>query len=82
MQQGARLIGGLGRRVSPQGLNGASRLQGGAQLFVLYVIVDEVVFFGCCPIRSHKVVARGETIEDYDLVGKGGETSGGARQVQ
>ncbi|MET9931931.1 MULTISPECIES: hypothetical protein [unclassified Streptomyces] len=58
------------------------RTHRGARPFEVYVIVGEVVFFGCCPVRSHKVVARGETIEDYDLVGKGGETSGGARQVQ
>ncbi|MFJ4872378.1 hypothetical protein [Streptomyces sp. NPDC088757] len=42
----------------------------------------EDVFFGRYPVRPHKVVARGETTGNHDLVGKGGETSDEARQVQ
>lgn len=68
------------------------RVHSGTQFFKLYVINDEDAFFGYYPIRPNKVVAQGETIEIYDLVGKDatlfhhsindGESSSGAQQVQ
>ncbi|MFB6633929.1 hypothetical protein ACFCWY_28960 [Streptomyces sp. NPDC056362] len=68
------------------------RVHSGTQFFKLYVVNNEDAFFGYYPIRPNKVVAQGETIEIYDLVGKDtvlfhhsindGEPSGGAQQVQ
>ncbi|WP_097911377.1 GntR family transcriptional regulator [Streptomyces sp. b84] len=68
------------------------RVHSGTPFFKLYVINGEDAFFGYYPIRPNKVVAQGETIEIYDLVGKDtvlfhhslndGESSSGAQQVQ
>ncbi|MFE4309421.1 hypothetical protein ACFRR6_25595 [Streptomyces sp. NPDC056891] len=68
------------------------RVHSGTQFFKLYVVNNEDAFFGYYPTRPNKVVAQGETIEIYDLVGKDtvlfhhsindGESSGGAQQVQ
>ncbi|MFE9252250.1 GntR family transcriptional regulator [Streptomyces sp. NPDC007088] len=68
------------------------RVHNGTQFFKLYVINSEDAFFGYYPIRPNKVVAQGEAIEIYDLVGRDtvlfhhsindGESSSGAQQVQ
>ncbi|MFD6873196.1 MULTISPECIES: GntR family transcriptional regulator [unclassified Streptomyces] len=68
------------------------RVHSGTQFFKLYVINNEDAFFGYYPIRPNKVVAQGEAIEIYDLVGKDtilfhhslneGDTSSGAQQVE
>ncbi|MER6484347.1 winged helix-turn-helix domain-containing protein [Streptomyces virginiae] len=68
------------------------RVHSGTQFFKLYVINNEDAFFGYYPIRPNKVVAQGEAIEIYDLVGKDtilfhyslndGDSSSGAQQVE
>lgn len=68
------------------------RVHSGTQFFKLYVINNEDAFFGYYPIRPNKVVAQGEPIEIYDLVGKDtilfhhsvneGDSSSGAQQVE
>ncbi|MFE9843397.1 GntR family transcriptional regulator [Streptomyces goshikiensis] len=68
------------------------RVHSGTQFFKLYVINNEDAFFGYYPIRPNKVVAQGEAIEIFDLVGKDtilfhhsmndGESSSGAQQVE
>ncbi|MBB1256561.1 GntR family transcriptional regulator [Streptomyces alkaliterrae] len=68
------------------------RVHSGTQFFKLYVINGEDVFFGYYPVRPNKVVAQGEAIEIYDLLGKDtvlfhhsvndGDSSSGAQQVQ
>ncbi|MFF1557047.1 GntR family transcriptional regulator [Streptomyces sp. NPDC058279] len=68
------------------------RVHSGTQFFKLYVINNEDAFFGYYPIRPNKVVAQGEPIEIFDLVGKDtilfhhslndGDSSGGAQQVE
>ncbi|MFD9612119.1 hypothetical protein ACWEPZ_03345 [Streptomyces sp. NPDC004288] len=68
------------------------RLHSGTQFFKLYVINKKDAFFGYYPIRPNKVVAQGEAIEIYDLVGKDtilfhhslndGDSSSGAQQVE
>ncbi|MCQ4043000.1 GntR family transcriptional regulator [Streptantibioticus rubrisoli] len=68
------------------------RVHSGTQFFKLYVINKADTFFGYYPIKPNKVVAQGETIEIYDLVGRDtvlfhhsvndGDSSGGAQQVQ
>ncbi|WP_318210092.1 hypothetical protein [Streptomyces sp. SJL17-1] len=73
------------RRAERGAVDGIAVRAGGA-------LNNEDTFFGYYPIRPNKVVAQGETIEIYDLVGKDtvlfhhsindGEPSGGAQQVQ
>ncbi len=46
------------------------RVHSGTQFFKLYVINNEDVFFGYYPIKPNKVVAQGEAVDIYDLVGK------------
>ncbi|MFE3859469.1 GntR family transcriptional regulator [Streptomyces sp. NPDC091682] len=68
------------------------RVHSGTQFFKLYVINNEDAFFGYYPIRPNKVVAQGEAIEIFDLVGKDtilfhhsmndGDSSSGAQQVE
>ncbi|MFE9562354.1 GntR family transcriptional regulator [Streptomyces sp. NPDC006487] len=68
------------------------RVHSGTQFFKLYVINNEDAFFGYYPIRPNRVVAQGEAIEIYDLVGKDtilfhhslneGDASSGAQQVE
>ncbi|RST07170.1 GntR family transcriptional regulator [Streptomyces sp. WAC05950] len=68
------------------------RVHSGTQFFKLYVINNEDAFFGYYPIRPNKVVAQGEAIDIYDLVGKDtilfhyslndGDSSSGAQQVE
>lgn len=68
------------------------RVHSGTQFFKLYVINNEDAFFGYYPIRPNKVVAQGEAINIYDLVGKDtilfhyslndGDSSSGAQQVE
>ncbi|MFD3946839.1 GntR family transcriptional regulator [Streptomyces sp. NPDC058579] len=68
------------------------RVHSGTQFFKLYVINKEDAFFGYYPIRPNKVVAQGEAIEIFDLVGKDtilfhhsvneGDSSSGAQQVE
>ncbi|MFD4763148.1 GntR family transcriptional regulator [Streptomyces sp. NPDC058439] len=68
------------------------RVHSGTQFFKLYVINQEDAFFGYYPIKPNKVVAQGEAIEIYDLVGKDtvlfhhsvndSESSSGTQQVQ
>ncbi|MFV5991382.1 GntR family transcriptional regulator [Streptomyces sp. NPDC056231] len=68
------------------------RVHSGTQFFKLYVINQEDAFFGYYPIKPNTVVAQGETIEIYDLVGKDtvlfhhsvndSDSSSGAQQVQ
>ncbi|MEU3060192.1 winged helix-turn-helix domain-containing protein [Streptomyces subrutilus] len=68
------------------------RVHSGTQFFKLYVINNEDAFFGYYPIRPNKVVAQGDAIEIYDLVGKDtilfhhsvneGDSSSGAQQVE
>ncbi|MER6517336.1 winged helix-turn-helix domain-containing protein [Streptomyces sp. NPDC001553] len=68
------------------------RVHSGTQFFKLYVINNEDAFFGYYPIRPNKVVAQGEAIEIYDLVGKDtilfhhslneGDATSGAQQVE
>jgi DNA-binding transcriptional regulator YhcF (GntR family) len=68
------------------------RVHRGTQFFKLYVINQDDAFFGYYPIRPNKVVAQGEAIEIYDLVGADatlfhysaneGESSSGAQQVE
>ncbi|MCD0482036.1 winged helix-turn-helix domain-containing protein [Streptacidiphilus sp. ASG 303] len=72
--------------------NVSVRVHSGTQFFKLYVINNEDAFFGYYPIRPNKVVAQGEAIEIYDLVGKDatlfhysvneGDSSTGAQQVE
>ena len=72
--------------------NVSVRVHSGTQFFKLYVINQEDAFFGYYPIRPNKVVAEGEAIEIYDLVGADatlfhysvneGESSSGAQQVE
>ncbi|MFE2296021.1 HAD hydrolase-like protein [Streptomyces sp. NPDC059452] len=67
------------------------RVHSGTQFFKLYLINQDDAFFGYYPIRPNKVVAQGEAIEIYDLVGADatlfhcsmneGESSSGAQQV-
>lgn len=68
------------------------RVHSGTQFFKLYVINQEDAFFGYYPIKPNSVVAQGEVIEIYDLVGKDtvlfhhsvndSDSSSGAQQVQ
>ncbi|MEU6401060.1 winged helix-turn-helix domain-containing protein [Streptomyces cinnamoneus] len=68
------------------------RVHSGTQFFKLYVINNEDAFFGYYPIRPNRVVAQGEAIDIYDLVGKDtilfhyslndGDSSSGAQQVE
>ncbi|MBT1183501.1 GntR family transcriptional regulator [Streptomyces sp. CJ_13] len=67
------------------------RVHSGTQFFKLYVVNNEDAFFGYYPIRPNKVVAKGEGIEIFDLVGKdtilfhhsiNDDSSGGAQQVE
>lgn len=68
------------------------RVHSGTQFFKLYVINDEDAFFGYYPIKPNKVVAQGERVEIYDLVGKDtvlfhhsvndSDSSSGTQQVQ
>jgi Transcriptional regulators len=68
------------------------RVHSGTQFFKLYVINEQDAFFGYYPIKPNKVVAQGEAIEIYDLVGKDtvlfhhsvndSESSSGAQQVE
>ena len=68
------------------------RVHSGTQFFKLYVVNGEDAFFGYYPIRPNKVVAQGEAIEIYDLIGPDatlfhysineGESSSGAKQVE
>ncbi|MEL5959827.1 GntR family transcriptional regulator [Streptomyces sp. CLV115] len=68
------------------------RVHSGTQFFKLYVINQEDAFFGYYPIKPNTVVAQGEPIEIYDLVGKDtvlfhhsvndSESSSGTQQVQ
>ncbi|MFJ3707291.1 GntR family transcriptional regulator [Streptomyces sp. NPDC090053] len=68
------------------------RVHSGTQFFKLYVINEEDAFFGYYPIKPNKVMAQGEAVEIYDLVGKDtvlfhhsindSESSSGAQQVQ
>ncbi|MFF8454658.1 GntR family transcriptional regulator [Streptomyces albidoflavus] len=68
------------------------RVHSGTQFFKLYVINKEDAFFGYYPIRPNKVIAQGEAIEIYDLVGKDtvlfhhsvndSDSSSGPQQVQ
>ncbi|MFD8690793.1 GntR family transcriptional regulator [Streptomyces sp. NPDC059651] len=68
------------------------RVHSGTQFFKLYVINNQDAFFGYYPIRPNEVVAQGEAIEIYDLVGKDatlfhyslneGDSSSGAQQVE
>jgi DNA-binding transcriptional regulator YhcF (GntR family) len=68
------------------------RVHSGTQFFKLYVINQEDAFFGYYPIKPNTVVAQGEAIEIYDLVGKDtvlfhhsvndSDSSSGAQQVQ
>ncbi|MBW3359460.1 MULTISPECIES: GntR family transcriptional regulator [Streptomyces] len=68
------------------------RVHSGTQFFKLYVINGADAFFGYYPIKPNKVVAQGEPIEIYDLVGKDtvlfhhsvndSESSSGTQQVQ
>ncbi len=68
------------------------RVHSGTAFFKLYVINGADVFFGYYPVKPNKVVAQGEAIEIYDLLGKDtvlfhhsvneGESSSGAQQVQ
>ncbi|WNI15729.1 GntR family transcriptional regulator [Actinacidiphila sp. ITFR-21] len=68
------------------------RVHSGTQFFKMYVINQDDLFFGFYPIRPNKVVAQGEVIEIYDLVGADaalfhhstneGEASGGAQNVE
>jgi DNA-binding transcriptional regulator YhcF (GntR family) len=46
------------------------RVQSATQFFKLYVINNADMFFGYYPIKPNKVVAQGEAIEIFDLVGK------------
>lgn len=72
--------------------NASVRVHSGTQFFKLYVVNKEDAFFGYYPIRPNKVVAQGEAIEIYDLVGKDtilfhhslndGDSSSGAQQVE
>ncbi|MBW8088584.1 GntR family transcriptional regulator [Streptomyces hygroscopicus subsp. hygroscopicus] len=72
--------------------NVSVRVHSGTQFFKMYIINEQDVFFGYYPIRPNKVVAQGEVVEIYDLVGKDatlfhhstndGESSGGAQQVE
>lgn len=85
-------ISELGHLGLVQESNVSVRVHSGTQFFKLYVINDEDAFFGYYPIRPNKVVAQGEAIEIYDLVGKDtilfhyslndGDSSGGAQQVE
>ncbi|OMI37893.1 GntR family transcriptional regulator [Streptomyces sparsogenes] len=85
-------ISELGHLGLVQESNVSVRVHSGTQFFKLYVINNEDAFFGYYPIRPNKVVAQGEAIEIYDLVGKDtilfhhsvndGDSSGGARQVE
>ncbi|MFH9671239.1 GntR family transcriptional regulator [Streptomyces sp. NPDC017405] len=71
--------------------NVSVRVHSGTQFFKLYVINQEDAFFGYYPIRPNKVVAQGEAMEIYDLVGADAtlfhysvnesDSSGGAQQV-
>ncbi|MEV4612305.1 winged helix-turn-helix domain-containing protein [Kitasatospora sp. NPDC049258] len=68
------------------------RVHSGTQFFKLYIINETDAFFGYYPIRPNKVVAQGEAIEIYDLVGKDtvlfhhsvneGDSSSGLQQVE
>ncbi|ROR42267.1 winged helix-turn-helix domain-containing protein [Kitasatospora cineracea] len=68
------------------------RVHSGTQFFKLYVINQADAFFGYYPIKPNKVMAQGEAIEIYDLVGKDtvlfhhslndGDSSGGTQQVE
>jgi DNA-binding transcriptional regulator YhcF (GntR family) len=68
------------------------RVHNGTQFFKLYVINQHDAFFGYYPIKPNKVVAQGEAIEIYDLVGKDtvlfhhsvneNDSSSGGQQVQ
>ncbi|MEU0830523.1 GntR family transcriptional regulator [Streptomyces sp. NPDC005969] len=68
------------------------RVHSGTQFFKLYVINQEDAFFGYYPIKPNTVVAQGEAIEIYDLVGKDtvlfhhsvndSDSSSGTQQVQ
>lgn len=68
------------------------RVHSGTQFFKLYVINKQDAFFGYYPIKPNKVVAQGEAIEIYDLVGKDtvlfhhsvndSESSSGTQQVE
>lgn len=68
------------------------RVHSGTQFFKLYVVNQQDAFFGYYPIRPNKVVAEGEAIEIYDLVGADatlfhysvneGESSSGSQQVE
>ncbi|MFH9226539.1 GntR family transcriptional regulator [Streptomyces lydicus] len=68
------------------------RVHSGTQFFKLYVINGDDAFFGYYPIKPNKVVAQGEAIEIFDLVGKDtvlfhhsvndSDSSSGAQQVQ
>lgn len=67
------------------------RVHSGMQFFKLYIINESDAFFGYYPVKPDKVVAKGEAIEIYDLVGKDvalfhhslndNEPLSGARQV-
>lgn len=68
------------------------RVHSGTQFFKLYVINQQDAFFGYYPIRPNKVVAQGEAVQIYDLVGADatlfhysvneGDSSSGAQQVK
>ncbi|MCF3960386.1 GntR family transcriptional regulator [Streptomyces fuscigenes] len=68
------------------------RVHSGTQFFKLYVINGVDAFFGYYPIKPNRVVAQGESVEIYDLVGRDtvlfhhsvndGDSSGGDQQVQ
>lgn len=68
------------------------RVHSGTQFFKMYVINQDDLFFGFYPIRPNKVVAQGDAIEIYDLVGADaalfhhsaneGESSTGAQYVE
>ncbi|MFD9046446.1 winged helix-turn-helix domain-containing protein [Streptomyces zaomyceticus] len=68
------------------------RIHSGTQFFKLYIVNKEDAFFGYYPIRANKVVAQGEAIEIYDLMGNDtilfhhslndGDSSSGAQQVE
>ncbi|MFI8080588.1 GntR family transcriptional regulator [Kitasatospora sp. NPDC086009] len=68
------------------------RVHSGTQFFKLYVVNQTDAFFGYYPIKPNKVVAQGEAIEIFDLVGKDtvlfhhsvndSESSSGLQQVE
>ncbi|KFK91564.1 GntR family transcriptional regulator [Streptomyces sp. JS01] len=72
--------------------NVSVRVHSGTQFFKLYIVNKEDAFFGYYPIRPNKVIAQGESIEIFDLVGKDtilfhhslndGDSSSGAQQVE